>query len=330
MAVPKIPFGGVGDRERRKYIRAANLEYALYTAARAARVPQRRASACTAHRPAAGTSTWRRCGRRRRVRHEDRAYARLLLGHSFRGRRELRPVAAGDLLDVGAHRAQLADNWPGWSLASDGSAHESSSFRTTAAIIQRRIINPDAIPGIDGSFIDADMINLVIPATWDKGLSGSTLLDDQLGAPQRRRLNKRYTSAAWIVTRPTKTCASAPKSGRSSSAPGSAGPALLTHRRLRLSVLLQHQKGSQRGSPEPAYGLGQTMSARWSLLLLAVLSGCGAGQIDPAPLPQHPPGKAKKAGAGFLTATVPDDEHIAVDAKGKRSPQGPRVTSRAS
>jgi endoglucanase Acf2 len=67
------------------------------------------------------------------------------------------------------------------------------------------------------------------------------------------------------------------------------------------------------------------MSARWSLLLLAVLSGCGAGQIDPAPLPQHPPGKAKKAGAGFLTATVPDDEHIAVDAKGKRA--HPKVTA---
>ena len=50
---------------------------------------------------------------------------------------------------------------------------KSTSFRTTA-IIQRRIINPDAIPGISGSVVDADMINLVVPITWDKGLSGST------------------------------------------------------------------------------------------------------------------------------------------------------------
>ena len=50
---------------------------------------------------------------------------------------------------------------------------KSTSFRTTA-IIQRRIINPDAIPGINGKFFAPDMLNLVIPATWDKGLSGTT------------------------------------------------------------------------------------------------------------------------------------------------------------
>ncbi len=67
------------------------------------------------------------------------------------------------------------------------------------------------------------------------------------------------------------------------------------------------------------------MSARWSLLLLAVLSGCGAGQLDPSALPPHPPGKAKKAGAGWLTQTVPADEHLAVDEKLKR--MHPKVTS---
>ena len=56
----------------------------------------------------------------------------------------------------------------------------------------------------------------------------------------------------------------------------------------------------------------------------AVLAGCGASSIDPASLPKHPPGKAMKAGAGFLTKAVPSDEKIAVDASGK--PAHPKVT----
>jgi endoglucanase Acf2 len=61
------------------------------------------------------------------------------------------------------------------------------------------------------------------------------------------------------------------------------------------------------------------MRARSVWLLLAALSGCGGGQIDPANLPKHPPGKVKKAGAGFMLNDVPSDEHIAVDEKLKRA-----------
>ena len=61
------------------------------------------------------------------------------------------------------------------------------------------------------------------------------------------------------------------------------------------------------------------------LLLLAALANCGGGTIDPAGLPVHPPGKAKKVGAGFLTKTVPSDEHVAVDEKLKRA--SPKVTA---
>lgn len=67
------------------------------------------------------------------------------------------------------------------------------------------------------------------------------------------------------------------------------------------------------------------MSSRFRWLFLAVLCSCGAGSIDKAELPKHPPGKVKKAGAGFLTKTVPDDEHIAVNEKGKRAL--PKITS---
>ena len=58
--------------------------------------------------------------------------------------------------------------------------------------------------------------------------------------------------------------------------------------------------------------------------LLLALAGCGASSLDPAGLPKHPPGKVIKAGAGFLTKTVPSDEKIAVDASGK--PAHPKVT----
>ena len=61
------------------------------------------------------------------------------------------------------------------------------------------------------------------------------------------------------------------------------------------------------------------------LLLVAALVACGAGQIEPAGLPAHPPGKVKKAGAGFLITKIPDDEHVAVDEKLKR--MHPKVTS---
>jgi len=61
------------------------------------------------------------------------------------------------------------------------------------------------------------------------------------------------------------------------------------------------------------------MRTRSILLLLAAISGCGGGQIDPASLPKHPPGKVKKAGAGFMLNDVPSDEHIAVDEKLKRA-----------
>ena len=69
------------------------------------------------------------------------------------------------------------------------------------------------------------------------------------------------------------------------------------------------------------------MSARrlGTILLVAVLANCGGGSIEPAALPAHPPGKAKRAGAGWLTQTVPADEHVAVDEKLKRS--HPKVTA---
>ena len=61
------------------------------------------------------------------------------------------------------------------------------------------------------------------------------------------------------------------------------------------------------------------------LVLLAALASCGGGQLDRAGLPPHPPGKVKKAGAGFLITKIPEDEHVAVDEKLKR--MHPKVTT---
>lgn len=55
------------------------------------------------------------------------------------------------------------------------------------------------------------------------------------------------------------------------------------------------------------------------------LAGCGASSVDPAALPKHPPGKAMKAGAGYLSKELPSDEKVAVDHAGKRA--HPKVTS---
>ena len=66
---------------------------------------------------------------------------------------------------------------------------EASSFRTTA-LIQRRIINPDAIPGISNKFFAPDMLNVVVPITWDKGISGTDCSSNNIP------YNARYTTAA--------------------------------------------------------------------------------------------------------------------------------------
>jgi endoglucanase Acf2 len=69
------------------------------------------------------------------------------------------------------------------------------------------------------------------------------------------------------------------------------------------------------------------MSAHFRWLLLATLLGaaaCGAGQLDRAPLPKHPSGKATKLGGGYLTKVLPDDERIAVNEKLKRA--RPKIT----
>jgi hypothetical protein len=176
MGQTDVPARGVpGDRLRSKYIRAVNLEYAMYTPLV---LPEFRNGELGMHRTP--TRGWYFNGGAaddddvygvKTVRHRD-----FYLGTRFEG--------AGNY-DLSLQGTYSTSDLTGLEV---GPAMKATSFRTTA-IIQRRIINPDAIPGINGSFIDTDMINLVIPATWDKGLSGSAC--DQSNVT----FNAAYTSA---------------------------------------------------------------------------------------------------------------------------------------
>ena len=170
MNVPDVPFGVKADAQRSKYIRAANLEYAMYTPLV---LPEFRNGELGMHRTPtrgwyfnAGAADDDDVYGVRTVRKRD-----FYLGTRFEG--------AGNY-DVSLQGTYSTFNMTQLDLDTGAVGEDpyapplkSSSFRTTA-IIQRRLINPDAIPGINGSFLAPDMLNLVIPVTWDKGLSGST------------------------------------------------------------------------------------------------------------------------------------------------------------
>ncbi len=189
MAVPNLNFGPKSDAQRGKYIRAANLEYALYTPLV---LPEFRNGELGMHRTPtrgwyfnAGAADDDDLYGTKTVRRHD-----FYLGTRFEG--------AGDY-DLSLQGTYSTSNLTGLDANTGGldtrsPPLKSSSFRTTA-IIQRRIVNPDAIPGINGRFMDVDMINLVIPATWDKGLSGSSCTTTNSANP-KETFDSAYTSAA--------------------------------------------------------------------------------------------------------------------------------------
>jgi hypothetical protein len=168
MNVTDVPYGVTTDALRSKIIRAGNLEYAIY---RPFVLPEFKNGVLGVHRTPTRGWYWN-AG----VANDQEVYG-------------IRTVERNDFY-LGT-RFEGAGNWDftlqGTYSTSDMeglnqntgvvgpdplSPMESTSFRTTA-IIQRRIINPDAIPGINGKFIAPDMMNLVVPISWDKGLSGT-------------------------------------------------------------------------------------------------------------------------------------------------------------
>jgi hypothetical protein len=190
MNVTDVGFGVKADSLRAKYIRAANLEYALYTPLV---LPEFRNGELGMHRTPtrgwyfnAGAADDDDVYGTRTVRRHD-----FYLGTRFEGAGNYDLSLQGTYSTSNLTELDVNTGKP---LDDPNGQLKSTSFRTTA-IIQRRIINPDAIPGIDGSFIDADMINLVIPATWDKGLSGSSCANMNSASPVGA-FDSAYTSAA--------------------------------------------------------------------------------------------------------------------------------------
>jgi len=173
MGVTDIPYGEPDEALRGKYIRAVNLEYALYSPLV---LPEFRSGELGMHRTP--TRGWYfNAG----AADDDDVYGtRTVRKHDFYAGTRFEGAGNYDFTLQGTYATAmttLADQNDPNGIERLDATQSSSSFRTTA-LIQRRIINPDAIPGINGSAIDFDMMNLVIPITWDKGLQGPHLYEN--------------------------------------------------------------------------------------------------------------------------------------------------------
>jgi hypothetical protein len=186
MNVSDVPYGVQADAGRAKYIRAANLEYAIY---RPFLMPEFRGGALGLHRKPTRGWYWNLGAANDQDVYGTKTVDRkdFYLGTRFEG------AGNWDVSVQGTYSTSDVDalNFATGVVEDDpGAPMKSTSFRTSA-IIQRRLINPDAIPGISGSFIAPDMVNLVVPVSWDKGLSGSDC-HGQFNAPW----DARYVASA--------------------------------------------------------------------------------------------------------------------------------------
>jgi hypothetical protein len=183
--ITEVPFGVKSEQGRDKYIRAANLEYAIY---RPFTLPAFKPGGLSMVRAPTRGWYWNLGGAddqdvygTRTVKRRD-AY----LGTRFEG------AGNWDVQLQGTYSTSdivALDINSGSVGGVPGQPMKSSSFRTSG-YVQYRIINPDAIPGVNGSVIAPDMIHVVTPFSWDKGLSGSC--ENPNGLPW----DTTYTSAA--------------------------------------------------------------------------------------------------------------------------------------
>ena len=185
MDITEVPFGVKSESGRDKYIRAANVEYAIY---RPFVLPAFKPGGLSMVRAPTRGWYWNLGGAddsdvygTRTVKRRD-AY----LGTRFEGAGnwDMQLQGTYSTSDIAA-----LDLNTGAVLPVPGAPMKSTSFRTSG-YLQYRIINPDAIPGINGSVIAPDMLHVVTPFSWDKGLSGSCV------NPYGLAWDTTYTSAA--------------------------------------------------------------------------------------------------------------------------------------
>lgn len=196
MDVTEVPFGPQSEAARDKYIRAANLEYAIY---RPFTLPEVRDGALGVYRAPTRGWYWTLGGADDADVYGTRTVQRrdLYLGSRFEGAGswDMQLQGTYSTSDIRALDLRTRDVLP---VA--GAPLKSSSFRTSG-YLQYRLINPDTIPGVNGSVIAPDMVHVVMPVSWDKGLSGSceNLVPSPItGLPQAVGLpwDTTYTSAA--------------------------------------------------------------------------------------------------------------------------------------
>jgi hypothetical protein len=168
MDVTEVPFGVKSESVRDKYVRAANIEYAIY---RPFVLPAFKPGGLSMVRAPTRGWYWNIGGADDADVYGTRTVQRrdLYLGTRFEG------AGNWDMQLQGTYSTsdiKALDVNSGKALPVAGAPMKSTSFRTSG-YLQYRVINPDAIPGINGSVIAPDMVHVVMPVSWDKGLSGS-------------------------------------------------------------------------------------------------------------------------------------------------------------
>ncbi len=159
--------GPTADRLREKVIRGVELEYALYSPLT---LPRLGLGSLRPFRTA--TRGWYFFAG---AVQDDEVYgARTVTKRDIYGGSQFRGPGRFDLSLQGTYvdsHTQFADPNDGH-IYTDGT-QTFSGFRTSAAL-ETRLIDPDAIPGINGSIFAPDQLSLVIPVTHDLGLEGRT------------------------------------------------------------------------------------------------------------------------------------------------------------
>jgi hypothetical protein len=166
--VTDVPFGVPSERQRGKYIKAANLEYAIY---RPFVLPSVKNGTLTMARTPTRGWYWNLGGADDRDVYGTRSVIRqdAYLGTRYEGAGNWDFQLQGTYSTSDIRAEDLSAGGAG---PVTGQPMKSTSVRGSG-YVQYRVINPDAIPGVNGKVIAPDMVHAVIPFSVDKGLSGS-------------------------------------------------------------------------------------------------------------------------------------------------------------
>lgn len=224
--VTDVSFGVPSEKGRGKYIGAANLEYAIY---RPFVLPAVKNGTLTMARTPTRGWYWNVGAAK-----DDDVYGThtvlrndVYLGTRYEGAGNWDFQLQGTYSTSDIRALELST---GKVLPVSGQPMKSTSFRASG-YLQYRLINPDAIPGVNGRVIAPDMVHVVVPVSVDKGLSGScdnVIFNELTGEPMAG-------SKQWIGYGEAKDCYKMYENGRIGAelwtkfyATGLLGPAVLS------------------------------------------------------------------------------------------------------